>query len=152
MYASHIPKKKEVDSASLKDQRAVSDGAVYLQKEGTEKFNNTYNFQNHEGFDEYGSPLRANLTHIIAGAQFGRVFLKDKKSLIAIDNTQDEVQRRSFVTNEENKSNIDDNDDDLNDRDLEAPVEIIASPNRLAGHYGDIGKREIFENITKIIL
>ncbi len=59
--------------------------------------------------------------------------------LIVIDNTQDEVQRKSFVTNEEFKSNIDDNDDDLNDRDLEAPVENISSPNRLAGHYGDIG-------------
>ena len=63
--------------------------------------------------------------------------------LIVIDNTQDEVQRRSFVTNEENKSKEDD-DDDLNDRDLEAPVENIASPNRLAGHYGDIGKRKSF--------
>ncbi len=80
MYASHIPKKKEVNSAGLKDQRAVSDGAVYLQKEGNEKFNNTYNFQNHEGFDEYGSPLRANLTHIIAGAQFGRkIYLRKRK-------------------------------------------------------------------------
>ena len=73
MYASHLPKKREVDSAGLKDQRAVSDGAVYLQKEGPENFNNTYNFQNHEGFDEYGSPLRANLTHIIAGAHFGNI-------------------------------------------------------------------------------
>ena len=74
MYASHMPKKKELDPAEdLRDQRAVSDGAMYLQREVGEKMSNTYNFQNHEGFDEYGSPLRANLTNIIAAARSGRM-------------------------------------------------------------------------------
>jgi len=128
MYASHMPKKRDfmdLPVEGLRDQRAASDGAVYMHKE-MEKMSNTYNFQNHEGFDEYGSPLRANLTNIIAAAR-------------SDNNTHDDIHRRSFITNEEKKSDIDDSeDDDLNDRDQSAPLDKFASPNRIADHYGDI--------------